>query len=203
MIGWDEVAHVEAAARTPSCSSGVQARSSIARQPATKVILSPAHKIYLDMQYHTDTLHRPALGGLVDVPDAYTWDPATRPARRQGVVDPGHRGADLVGDAGDDAGRRVPRVSAAGRGCRDRVVAWRRPHVGRVQAAARRAGAALDGARDQCLLVTENRLAAIRRRPEALARAYRPSPPNREKYARFTGSPSSAVFAPSARKSHP
>ena len=41
------------------------------------MILSPAHKIYLDMQYHTATPIGQHWAAYVDVPDAYQWDPAT------------------------------------------------------------------------------------------------------------------------------
>ena len=75
VIGWDEVA-----AATLLPSTIVQQWRPAEKfhvPPATKVILSPAHKIYLDMQYHTATPIGLHWAAYVDVPEAYGWDPAT------------------------------------------------------------------------------------------------------------------------------
>src|SRR5262249_20328040 len=42
-----------------------------------KVILSPSAKTYLDMKYDSTTVLGLRLAGLIEVADAYNWDPAT------------------------------------------------------------------------------------------------------------------------------
>jgi hexosaminidase len=51
--------------------------ASITPAPGTKLILSPANKIYLDMKYDDATVPGLKWAGLVDVPVTYEWDPAT------------------------------------------------------------------------------------------------------------------------------
>jgi hexosaminidase len=73
-IAWDEVA---AATLLPSTIvQQWRPQEKFQVPPATKVILSPAHKIYLDMQYHTATPIGLHWAAYVDVPEAYRWDPA-------------------------------------------------------------------------------------------------------------------------------
>ncbi len=76
MIGWDEVAN--AALDT---SSTVQywaepENTIMGIKQGAKVIMSPAHKAYLDMQY--DSASRLGLhwAAYIEVDDAYQWDPA-------------------------------------------------------------------------------------------------------------------------------
>jgi hexosaminidase len=74
VIGWDEVAHA-----TLLPSTVVQywrPDASISPAPGTKLILSPANKIYLDMKYHDATVLGLNWAGNVDVPIPYEWDPA-------------------------------------------------------------------------------------------------------------------------------
>jgi hexosaminidase len=77
MIGWDEIAPVKLLPTTivqhwrPKTSP----REAIAR--GNKVILSPADKIYLDMKYDRETPIGLTWAAIVEVRDAYDWDPAT------------------------------------------------------------------------------------------------------------------------------
>ncbi len=74
-IGWDEIAHA-----TLEPSTIIQywrPDASITPPPSTKLILSPANRIYLDMKYHEDTVLGLSWAGNVDVPVAYEWNPAT------------------------------------------------------------------------------------------------------------------------------
>ena len=74
-IAWDEVA---AATLLPSTIvQQWRPQEKFQVPPATKVILSPAHKIYLDMQYHTASPIGLHWAAYIDVPEAYGWDPAT------------------------------------------------------------------------------------------------------------------------------
>jgi hexosaminidase len=75
VIGWDEVA---AATLLPTTIVQQWRPQETFHVPAaTKVILSPAHKIYLDMQYHTESPIGQHWAAYVSVPEAYGWDPAT------------------------------------------------------------------------------------------------------------------------------
>ena len=76
MIGWGEIAPASLAANTI-----VQhwKRDSAAVHVARggKVILSPGPKTYLDMKYDSATVLGLKWAGLIEVRDAYSWDPAT------------------------------------------------------------------------------------------------------------------------------
>jgi hexosaminidase len=43
----------------------------------TKIVMSPANKAYLDMKYTASTVLGLSWAGLIEVMDAYNWDPAT------------------------------------------------------------------------------------------------------------------------------
>jgi hexosaminidase len=74
VVGWDEIA---AATLVPTAIvQHWRPEAKFALPPTTKVIVSPAHKIYLDMQYHETTPIGLHWAAYVDVPEAYTWDPA-------------------------------------------------------------------------------------------------------------------------------
>ena len=77
MIGWDEVASADLHAssvvqhwRPGTQLSGVAANGS-------KLIMSPANRTYLDMQYGPGTFLGLSWAGRIEVRDAYQWDPAT------------------------------------------------------------------------------------------------------------------------------
>ena len=74
-IGWDEIAH--AALQPSTIIQYWRPDASITPPPSTKLILSPANRIYLDMKYHEDTVLGLNWAGNVDVPAAYEWNPAT------------------------------------------------------------------------------------------------------------------------------
>jgi len=77
MIGWDEIAlatlrplSVVQHWRPGTQLGGVAAGGS-------KLIMSPANRAYLDMQYDPATLLGLSWAGRIEVKDAYSWDPAT------------------------------------------------------------------------------------------------------------------------------
>ena len=77
MIGWDETA---ATKLLPSSivqhwRPKTSPQDAVAR--GTKVILSPADKVYLDMKYDNATAIGLTWAARIDVRDAYSWDPAT------------------------------------------------------------------------------------------------------------------------------
>jgi hexosaminidase len=74
-IGWDEVVH--ARLRPATIVQYWRPDASIKPAPETKLILSPANKIYLDMKYDNATVLGLNWAGNVDVPVAYEWNPST------------------------------------------------------------------------------------------------------------------------------
>ena len=77
VIGWDEISNA-----TPLPNTIVQfwARADNAKRAVGKgarVIMSPANKAYLDMQYDSTTTLGLHWAGYVEVDSAYIWDPAT------------------------------------------------------------------------------------------------------------------------------
>jgi len=47
-------------------------------KPGTKIIMSPASKVYLDMKYDASTPLGLAWAGTVNVKEAYDWDPSSQ-----------------------------------------------------------------------------------------------------------------------------
>ncbi len=75
VIGWDEIVHATLLPNT--VVQYWRPDASITPPPATKLVLSPANKIYLDMKYDETTVLGLKWAGLVDVSTPYEWDPAT------------------------------------------------------------------------------------------------------------------------------
>ena len=83
-VGWDEILHSKLAGSTV-----VQYwRPKVATAPpaGTKVILSPANRIYLDMKYDASTVLGLDWAGKVDVDVPYTWDPAKYIAMDESLI---------------------------------------------------------------------------------------------------------------------
>ncbi len=79
MVGWGEIARI----KLLPTSIAQHWHSDMARtaaQQGVKVIMSPASRAYLDMQYDASTPLGLHWAGYVSVEDAYTWDPATEVA---------------------------------------------------------------------------------------------------------------------------
>ena len=77
MIGWDEIASagLHPTSIVQHWRPGAQL-ADVARKGA-KLIMSPANRTYLDMQYDPTTLLGLFWAGRIEVRDAYSWDPAT------------------------------------------------------------------------------------------------------------------------------
>jgi hexosaminidase len=76
MIGWDEIA----AARLLPTSIVQHWRpeaSAASLSRASALILSPANRVYLDMKYNERTVLGLNWAALIEIRDAYDWDPAT------------------------------------------------------------------------------------------------------------------------------
>ncbi|HDZ14788.1 MAG TPA: beta-N-acetylhexosaminidase, partial [Pricia sp.] len=75
MIGWDEVvtANVDSTAIPQYWSSGDNAKTAVDK--GLKIILSPAKKAYLDMQYDSLSTYGLHWAAYVPVDSAYVWNP--------------------------------------------------------------------------------------------------------------------------------
>jgi hexosaminidase len=83
MMGWQEIAAADAApgsvAQYWNTASGSEPGTTLARTAVSKgmkIVMSPANRAYLDMQYNPDTPLGLHWAGYVEVRDAYEWDPA-------------------------------------------------------------------------------------------------------------------------------
>jgi len=76
MIGWEEISQ---ARLNPTTLTHMWKSDSAAAAVAmgSKLILSPANKVYLDMQYTPETALGLHWAAYVEMRDAYDWDPAT------------------------------------------------------------------------------------------------------------------------------
>ena len=112
VIAWDEIIHAKLLPTT--VVQYWRPDASLAPPPGTKLILSPANRIYLDMKYDANAVLGQDWAGNVDVNVPYDWDPGDAP-EGAGVLDPGRRDRDLVRDAGQHP---RPGVHGCSRDCR-------------------------------------------------------------------------------------
>jgi hexosaminidase len=83
-IGWDEINHAKLQPST--VVQYWRPDASMVPAPGTKLILSPANRIYLDMKYDASTVLGLDWAGKVDVDVPYTWDPAKHLAVDEGQI---------------------------------------------------------------------------------------------------------------------
>lgn len=77
VIGWDEIALSTLKPNTVAqCWANVK-NANLAVSQGAKIIMSPATKAYVDMQYDKDTKLGLHWAAYVEVDSAYLWDPAT------------------------------------------------------------------------------------------------------------------------------
>lgn len=76
MVGWEEVSKA-AIRRTTLVQQWKSDSAAAAVRHGARLILSPASKVYLDMKYTPETEIGLDWAGVVEVRDAYAWDPAT------------------------------------------------------------------------------------------------------------------------------
>jgi hexosaminidase len=74
-VGWDEMIH--STLRPATVVQYWRPDASMAPPTGTKLILSPANRVYLDMKYDASTVLGLDWAGKVDVDVPYAWDPAT------------------------------------------------------------------------------------------------------------------------------
>ncbi|NIH87133.1 beta-N-acetylhexosaminidase [Amycolatopsis granulosa] len=78
--GWHEIAQAHPpVSAVPQFwdTDGVDAATAAAAAAGNKVLMSPANKAYLDMQYNANSPLGLHWAGYVEVADSYDWDPAT------------------------------------------------------------------------------------------------------------------------------
>ncbi len=126
-----------------------------------KVLMSPANKAYLDMKYDENTPLGQDWAALIEVADAYGWDPGNYLQGLPETLGARRRGTALVGDPGGHPGHRVHGVPAAAGAGRARLVTVVDARLGLVPHPARRPGTALDRPGHQLLPLTPDRLAEL------------------------------------------
>ncbi len=77
LIGWDEVANADIDSNSVAQAWNHQDNALTAASKGMKVILSPAKKAYLDMQYDSTSKHGLHWAAYVPTDTAYNWSPET------------------------------------------------------------------------------------------------------------------------------
>ena len=77
MVGWEEISHARLSPTTISQAWATDSVAAAAIKYGARVILSPGPRTYLDMKYTDATELGLKWAGLIEVRDAYDWDPAT------------------------------------------------------------------------------------------------------------------------------
>ncbi|MEO8578182.1 MAG: beta-N-acetylhexosaminidase [Gemmatimonadales bacterium] len=77
MVGWEEISHAHLKASTISQAWASDTTVVAALKYGSKVILSPAKRTYFDMKYDNSTELGLTWAAVIEVRDAYDWDPAT------------------------------------------------------------------------------------------------------------------------------
>jgi hexosaminidase len=77
MVGWEEIARARLRPTTLAQAWATDSVAAGAIRYGAKVILSPGKRTYLDMKYDETTELGLKWAGLIEVRDAYDWDPAT------------------------------------------------------------------------------------------------------------------------------
>ena len=75
MIGWDEVATADIDSTSISQWWASKENAQKALEKNMKVILSPAHKVYLDMKYDENSKHGLTWAAMIPTDSAYIWAP--------------------------------------------------------------------------------------------------------------------------------
>jgi hexosaminidase len=77
VIGWDEIANADLQPNTTVQFWADVPNTQMAVKKGAQVIMSPAKKVYLDMQYDSTTRLGLHWAAYIEVDDAYNWDPAS------------------------------------------------------------------------------------------------------------------------------
>lgn len=77
MVGWEEISHARLRPTTISQAWASDTTAAAAVRYGAKVLMSPAKRAYFDMKYDANTELGLNWAALIEVRDAYDWDPAT------------------------------------------------------------------------------------------------------------------------------
>ena len=77
VIGWDEIAHADLLPNTVVQWWAKEENAKRGIKKGAKVLISPAHKAYLDMQYDSTSQFGLHWAAYIEVDSGYLWDPAT------------------------------------------------------------------------------------------------------------------------------
>lgn len=77
MIGWDEIAHSSLVPGAVVQYWKVEENAAKGIAQGAKILVSPATRTYLDMQYDSTTHLGLHWAAYIEVDDAYNWDPTT------------------------------------------------------------------------------------------------------------------------------
>ncbi len=75
MVGWDEVATADIDSTSISQWWASKENAELALEKNMKIILSPAHKAYLDMKYNENSKHGLSWAAIIPTDSAYIWTP--------------------------------------------------------------------------------------------------------------------------------
>ncbi len=89
VIGWDEIAHADLLPNTVVQWWAKVENAQRGIKKGAKVLVSPAHKAYLDMQYDSTTQYGLHWAAYIEVDSGYLWDPTT--------IAPGIEQKDIIG----------------------------------------------------------------------------------------------------------
>lgn len=76
-MGWDEIATSELLPGSIAQFWAKEENALLAKEQGNKILMSPAKKAYLDMQYDSTTRIGLHWAAYIELEDAYNWDPAT------------------------------------------------------------------------------------------------------------------------------
>ncbi|WP_246535370.1 beta-N-acetylhexosaminidase [Litoribacter ruber] len=74
-IGWDEIAHAKLEENSIAQFWAKEKNIKLAADQGNKVIMSPSKHIYLDMKYDSTTRIGHTWAGLIEIDQAYNWEP--------------------------------------------------------------------------------------------------------------------------------
>ncbi len=77
MVGWEEIAQANIDSTSTTQHWHSQKYAQMAAEKGSRIIMSPANKTYLDMQYDSTSRIGLHWAAYIEVDSAYNWDPAT------------------------------------------------------------------------------------------------------------------------------
>jgi len=76
-IGWDEIATAKLSPGSVAQFWALEANAKLAKEQGNQILMSPAKRAYLDMQYDSTSRLGLHWAAYIELDDSYNWDPAT------------------------------------------------------------------------------------------------------------------------------